>query len=81
MKEKDSIILLESNGKNNNGNSASSANHNTAQDTIYLCNFRVSVDGDWLCLRQLDDVEVPATRPIFETLSPDFPPIYGYYHG
>ncbi|XP_035703247.1 protein RUFY3 isoform X2 [Folsomia candida] len=29
------------------------------QDTIYLCNFRVSVDGDWLCLRQLDDVEVP----------------------
>lgn len=27
-----------------------------AQDTIYLCNFRVSVDGDWLCLRQLEDV-------------------------
>ena len=20
-------------------------------DTIYLCNFRVSVDGEWLCLK------------------------------
>ncbi|KAL0274936.1 UNVERIFIED_CONTAM: hypothetical protein PYX00_002952 [Menopon gallinae] len=28
-----------------------------AQDTIYLCNFRVSVDGEWLCLKQLEDVE------------------------
>lgn len=28
-----------------------------AQDTIYLCNFRVSVDGDWLCLKELQDVE------------------------
>jgi len=26
-----------------------------AQDTIYLCNFRVSVDGDWLCLKELAD--------------------------
>ncbi|UYV71754.1 RUFY1 [Cordylochernes scorpioides] len=24
-----------------------------AQDTIYLCNFRVSVDGEWLCLKEL----------------------------
>ena len=24
-------------------------------ETIYLCNFRVSVDGDWLCLKELDD--------------------------
>lgn len=29
-----------------------------AQETIYLCNFRVSVDGDWLCLRELSDVQV-----------------------
>lgn len=29
-----------------------------AQDTIYLCNFRVSVDGDWLCLKELDDVDL-----------------------
>ncbi|XP_033124545.1 RUN and FYVE domain-containing protein 2-like isoform X2 [Anneissia japonica] len=29
-----------------------------ANDTIYLCNFRVSVDGEWLCLRELSDVSV-----------------------
>lgn len=55
--------------------------YNSAQDTIYLCNFRVSVDGDWLCLRQLDDVEVPMQRPTsyYETLppSPEFVPFYG----
>lgn len=55
--------------------------YNSAQDTIYLCNFRVSVDGDWLCLRQLDDVEVPMQRPpsYYETLppSPEFVPFYG----
>lgn len=28
-----------------------------AQDTIYLCNFRVSVDGEWLCLKELQDVD------------------------
>merc|ERR1719188_485723 len=34
--------------KNNpNGNS---------NDTIYLCNFRVSVDGEWLCLKELNDL-------------------------
>nr|CAG4640766.1 EOG090X043H [Eulimnadia texana] len=26
-------------------------------DTIYLCNFRVSVDGDWLCLKELRDLQ------------------------
>ncbi len=25
-------------------------------ETIYLCNFRVSVDGEWLCLRELADM-------------------------
>ncbi|KAL8587508.1 hypothetical protein ACOMHN_000914 [Nucella lapillus] len=29
-----------------------------AEETIYLCNFRVSVDGDWLCLRELSDVQL-----------------------
>ena len=29
-----------------------------AEETIYLCNFRVSVDGDWLCLRELQDVHI-----------------------
>ena len=33
-----------------------------AQDTIYLCNFRVSVDGEWLCLKELQD-EVDFTMP------------------
>lgn len=28
------------------------------QDTIYLCNFRVSVDGEWLCLKELQDLEI-----------------------
>ncbi|XP_037714799.1 RUN and FYVE domain-containing protein 1 isoform X3 [Drosophila subpulchrella] len=28
------------------------------QDTIYLCNFRVSVDGEWLCLKELQDIDV-----------------------
>ncbi|GFR57412.1 protein RUFY3 [Elysia marginata] len=29
-----------------------------AEETIYLCNFRVSVDGDWLCLKELSDVRL-----------------------
>ncbi|BFF92192.1 RUN and FYVE domain-containing protein 2 [Drosophila madeirensis] len=43
---------------------ASHANHtneelaNGVQDTIYLCNFRVSVDGEWLCLKELQDIDV-----------------------
>nr|CAD7448219.1 unnamed protein product [Timema bartmani] len=50
-----------------------------AQDTIYLCNFRVSVDGEWLCLKELQDVEfsVPeSSQP--STPSPDDPlPLIG----
>lgn len=30
----------------------------SAQDTIYLCNFRVSVDGEWLCLKELHDLDI-----------------------
>lgn len=33
----------------------SSKDVTSAQDTIYLCNFRVSVDGEWLCLKELQD--------------------------
>lgn len=47
-----------------------------AQDTIYLCNFRVSVDGEWLCLKELHDVEFnmqeSLTRPL-STPSPETP--------
>ena len=28
---------------------------NQINETIYLCNFRVSVDGDWLCLKELEE--------------------------
>lgn len=37
------------------GHGASSAK--LGQDTIYLCNFRVSVDGEWLCLKELQDLD------------------------
>ena len=29
----------------------------SSNDTVYLCNFRVSVDGDWLCLKELHDLQ------------------------
>ncbi|XP_034230362.1 RUN and FYVE domain-containing protein 2-like isoform X1 [Thrips palmi] len=56
-----------------------------AQDTIYLCNFRVSVDGEWLCLKELDQdgleldrlepggADNPSLSPAFSTPSPDDP--------
>ncbi|KAJ8949587.1 hypothetical protein NQ318_016218 [Aromia moschata] len=47
-----------------------------AQDTIYLCNFRVSVDGEWLCLKELQDVEFNMQESITKPLSspsPDVP--------
>ncbi|XP_043917133.1 protein RUFY3 [Protopterus annectens] len=38
-----------------------------AKETIYLCNFRVSVDGDWLCLRELNDISLtPDPEPAHE---------------
>ncbi|KAG5672964.1 hypothetical protein PVAND_003051 [Polypedilum vanderplanki] len=49
-------------GSNNNNNESTITlprNHKDditgVQDTIYLCNFRVSVDGEWLCLKELQD--------------------------
>ncbi|XP_006558414.2 protein RUFY3 isoform X2 [Apis mellifera] len=41
-----------------------------AQDTIYLCNFRVSVDGEWLCLKELQDVEFSLHDSIQRSPSP-----------
>ena len=35
-----------------------------AEETIYLCRFRVSVDGDWLCLRELADVRLEVDEPM-----------------
>lgn len=52
---------IATNNNNNNNNEGtillpkSAKDVNSAQDTIYLCNFRVSVDGEWLCLKELQD--------------------------
>lgn len=35
-----------------------------AKDTIYLCNFRVSVDGEWLCLKELADVQFETQKAL-----------------
>jgi hypothetical protein len=45
---------------------------NQINETIYLCNFRVSVDGDWLCLKELEEgvpkvdnnIELPSEEQI-----------------
>lgn len=44
-----------------------------AQDTIYLCNFRVSVDGEWLCLKELHDVEFSMQDSLIQPLSTPSP--------
>ena len=36
-----------------------------SKDTIYLCNFRVSVDGDWLCLKELADVQLDFSSSMY----------------
>lgn len=58
------------------GNTAMEQEMAGAQDTIYLCNFRVSVDGEWLCLKELQDVEFNMQESInkpLETPSPEIP--------
>ena len=53
--------IIQSNSNNNNNNNEGTItlpkNKDVTgiQDTIYLCNFRVSVDGEWLCLKELQD--------------------------
>ncbi|KAH0615769.1 hypothetical protein JD844_026239 [Phrynosoma platyrhinos] len=43
-----------------------------AMETIYLCKFRVSMDGEWLCLRELDDISLtPDPEPTHEVFSLD----------
>lgn len=44
-----------------------------ARETIYLCNFRVSVDGEWLCLRELNDISLtPDPEPAHEGKVADY---------
>ncbi|XP_012253721.2 protein RUFY3 isoform X5 [Athalia rosae] len=51
-----------------------------AQDTIYLCNFRVSVDGEWLCLKELQDVEFSMQESMQRSPSPPLPLSGTDYH-
>lgn len=55
-----------------------------AEDTIYLCNFRVSVDGDWLCLKELAEggsggSGATANQERSASTSPGSPPPSGAY--
>lgn len=55
------VPQLKNGGNNNNNNNEGTItlprnkDVTGVQDTIYLCNFRVSVDGEWLCLKELQD--------------------------
>lgn len=44
----------------------------SSQD-LYFCNFRVSVEGEWLCLREIDDDIFPSQC----LTSPDLPFLLG----
>ncbi|XP_058813529.1 protein RUFY3 isoform X3 [Topomyia yanbarensis] len=57
------------------GNATACGSQSGAQDTIYLCNFRVSVDGEWLCLRELHDLDIKDGHPIVPSRSG------GQHHG
>ena len=47
-----------------------------AMETIYLCKFRVSMDGEWLCLRELDDISLtPDPEPTHEGMVRTRPPV------
>ena len=49
------LVKSFSKGKNSDGvQQAITPSENPSNETIYLCNFRVSVDGDWLCLKELE---------------------------
>jgi hypothetical protein len=45
-------------GSGPHGGRGNSNAEQSAQETIYLCNFRVSVDGEWLCLKELQDMDI-----------------------
>lgn len=54
---------------------ASSANQKGSEnETLYLCNFRVSVDGDWLCLKEVDDQDTASTASSSEVTRQRKPP-------
>lgn len=69
MRGSNSLRTINPNVNNNNNNNHSNTitlprgGHDMeevagATDTIYLCNFRVSVDGEWLCLKELQNLDI-----------------------
>ena len=50
---------------------SSNMSSSVSNDTIYLCNFRVSVDGDWLCLKELHDLQTSEFPPRSLFLRPE----------
>jgi len=48
----------------------------SSQD-LYLCNFRVSVEGEWLCLREITDDPLSDIFPSQCLTSPDLPFLLG----
>lgn len=44
---------------------------------LYLCNFRVSVEGEWLCLREIADDPLSDIFPSQCLTSPDLPFLLG----
>lgn len=49
-------------------------------DTIYLCNFRVSVDGDWLCLKELHDLQTCEFPPRSAFLREEYGTLNNFYY-
>lgn len=48
----------------------------SSQD-LYLCNFRVSVEGEWLCLREITDDPLSDIFTSQCLISPDLPFLLG----
>ncbi|CRK96554.1 CLUMA_CG010056, isoform B [Clunio marinus] len=55
VSQKSNLININNNNESTILLPKSTKDVTSAQDTIYLCNFRVSVDGEWLCLKELQD--------------------------
>ena len=60
------LVKSFSKGKNNHGvQQPITPSETPSNETIYLCNFRVSVDGDWLCLKELDEGSISVICFVF----------------
>ena len=59
-------MLEKKDNMENNSSSVAAANgatgsNSNSDDTLYLCNFQVFADGDWLCLKELDDQDTSSS--------------------